>query len=63
MKHRLLEPGLEEGAERALEVDHPVAVGERHVRLAVGEPAHHLVALIGDEEEDELKDQIAPALG
>ena len=44
-------PGLEEGPERPLEVDDPLGVGEREVGLAVDQPAHELIALVGEEEE------------
>ena len=60
---RLLEAGLEEGAERALEVDHVEAVGDRDRLAAVGDPAHQLIALVDDEEEDDLAQQVAPAMG
>ena len=60
---RLLEAGLEEGAQRALEVDHVEAVGQRDRVAPVGDPAHDLVPVVGDEEEDGLAQQVAPATG
>ena len=62
-QERLLEAGLEEGAQRALQLHHVDAVGERHGIPAIGDSAHQLVALVGDEEERELAQQVAPATG
>src|SRR5215213_7459911 len=63
VQHGLLQAGLEEAADRALEVDHPLAVGECQRRLAVGEPAHELIALVRQEEEEDLAEEVPPALG
>ena len=63
VEERLLEAGLEEGAERALEVDDVEAVRDRRRVAPVGDPAHDLVAVVGNEEEDGLSKQVAPAVG
>ena len=56
----LLETGLEERPQRPLEVDDPLGVGEGDVALAVDQPADELIALIGDEEEGELQQEVGP---
>ena len=38
------------------------AVGHRDRLAAIRDPAHQLVALIDDQEEDELAQQVAPAM-
>ena len=35
----------------------------RRLSGAIGDPPHHLVALVGNQEQDELAQQIAPAMG
>ena len=62
VEQRLLEAGLEERPERALEVDHVVGVGERRRAARVGDPADHLVAVVGEEEEQELQPGIQDPL-
>ena len=56
----LLEARLEEGAEALLDVDDPVGVGEGQIALAVDQPAHELIALVGEEEEAELEQEVCP---
>jgi hypothetical protein len=58
---RLLETRLEEGAQRALQLHHVDAVGQRHRVTAIGDSAHQLVALVGNEKERELAQQVTPA--
>jgi hypothetical protein len=41
-----LQAGLEEGVGRALDVDHLLAVGNRHGALAVGDAADELVGSV-----------------
>ena len=59
----LLEAGLEEGAERALEVHHVEAVRDRDRVAPVGDSPHDLVQVVGNEEQRGLAQQVAPSTG
>ena len=54
---------LDEQAERALEADQLARVVERLGGPAVGQPAHEPVEPVGAAEEQDLAQQVAPALG
>jgi hypothetical protein len=58
-----LEPRLEEGVGRTLEVDDLAAVGESDRLLPVGDTAHGLVTDVGKDEEADLPQGIGVALG
>ena len=60
---RLLKARLEERPERLLEIDDPLGVGEGEVALAADQPADELIALVGEEEECELQQEVGPPRG
>jgi hypothetical protein len=57
-----LEAGLEEQADRALEVDQRARVLEREAGLAVDEAPHDAVQVVGAGEEGQLADGVEPAI-
>ena len=59
----LLEAGLEEGAERALEVHHVEAVRDRDRVAPVCHSPNYLVQVVGNEEQRGLPQQVAPSTG
>ena len=55
-------PGSKKAPSELLEVDHVVGVGEGVDHARVGDPADHLVAVVGEEEEHELAAGVEDAL-